>query len=58
MAQETDIWTKVNDYERELSAQLDSSKMVEGQIKNQGQLYKKLKQTNFLNEVFHISSQD
>lgn len=57
-AQEETIWQKVNDYERELSTQLEANKQVDGQIKNLTQLYKRLRQTNFINEVFHISSQD
>jgi len=57
-AQEDSIWRKVNDYEKELSTQLEANKQVDGQIKNLTQLYKRLRQTNFVNEVFHISSQD
>jgi hypothetical protein len=54
--QETKIWQKVNDYERELFNQLESNKQVTCQIENLSQLYKRLKNTNFINEVFNISS--
>lgn len=57
-AQEEQIWQKVNDYERELLSQLELNKQVDCQIKNVNQLYKKLRKTNFVNEVFKISSQD
>lgn len=57
-AQEEQIWQKVNDYERELLTQLELNKQVDCQIKNVNQLYKKLRKTNFVNEVFKISSQD
>ena len=57
-AQEEQIWQKVNDYERELLTQLELNKQVDCQIKNVNQLYKRLRKTNFVNEVFKISSQD
>lgn len=56
--QESAIWRKVNDYERELVSQLENTQQVDCQIKGLNQLYKRLRQTNFINEVFHISSQD
>jgi hypothetical protein len=55
-AQEEQIWQKVNDYERELLTQLELNKQVDCQIKNVNQLYKRLRKTNFVNEVFKISS--
>lgn len=57
-AQEEQIWQKVNDYERELLTQLELNQQVDCQIKNVNQLYKRLRKTNFVNEVFKISSQD
>lgn len=57
-SQENDIWSKVNDYERELMNQLEMNKQVDCQIKNVNILYKKLRKTNIINEVFKISSQD
>jgi len=56
LSQEDGIWQKVNDYERELSTQLEQNKQIDGQIENLTQLYKRLRKTNFINEVFHISS--
>jgi hypothetical protein len=56
--QEDEIWSKVNDYERELLNQLEMNKQVDCQIKNVNVLYKKLRKTNIVNEVFKISSQD
>lgn len=55
-AQEEQIWQKVNDYERELLTQLELNQQVDCQIKNVNQLYKRLRKTNFVNEVFKISS--
>ena len=48
----------MNDYEKEHTQQLEHSKQVDGQIENMVSLYKRLRQTNFLNEVFNISCQD
>lgn len=46
----------MNDYERELTNQLEQNKQVDGKIKSLEQLYKRLRRTNFVNEVFKISS--
>lgn len=57
-AQESSLWRDVNSYERELSAQLEQNKVVDGQVRSLSHLYERLRSTNFINEVFKISSQD
>ena len=56
--QEEKIWQDVNDYERELSNQLEENKQTDRKIKSLDSQYRRLKSTNFINEVFKISSQD
>ena len=55
---EQEIWEKLNDYEKEHIGQLEECQQTRVQTANMEQLYKRFKRTNFLNEVFNISSQD
>lgn len=50
------VWQKVNDYECELADQLDKKKQIDKQLETMKASYEKLQKTNFINEVFHIST--
>lgn len=47
----------VNDYESEMAEQLDKKKQLEKEFNTLSASFEKLKSTNFVNEVFHISIQ-
>ena len=46
----------MNDYECELADQLDKKKQIDKQLETLTASYAKLHKTNFINEVFHIST--
>ena len=57
-SEEKVFWRDVNNYEKNLSGFQESLASADNLISNLDSQFKRLRNTNFINEVFFISTQD